>query len=188
MSAEAEPVAARLAPRFEATTGVWAALITTLVGALCLALGPHLTWLVGWPAALTLPMTDWVGAGLTWFLEGIKPVARGFSVAMQYVMEASNWVFSIIPWPLFIGLVTAMGWVVGGAGMAGLCLTGLLFVLFSGYLEQGMNTLALVAVSVPLALFIGVLIGVAANEIPKLKPPGPAGLDGVETVPNFSYL
>ena len=94
MSVEAEPVAARLAPRFEATPGIWAALVTTLMGALCLALGPHLPWLVGWPAALTLPMTDWVGASLTWLLEGIKPLARGVSTALQYVMEASNWVFS----------------------------------------------------------------------------------------------
>ena len=87
MSVEAEPVAARLAPRFEATPGIWAALVTTLMGALCLALGPHLLWLVGRPAALTLPMTDWVGASLTWLLEGIKPLARGVSTALQYVFD-----------------------------------------------------------------------------------------------------
>jgi glycine betaine/proline transport system permease protein len=190
MSVEAEPAytSAAQSPRIEATPGVWAALVTALTGALCLAMGPQLTWLLGWPEALTLPVTDWVGAGLTWMLEGIKPAARAFSASMQYVMKASNWVFSTIPWPLFIGIVTAIGWVVGGLGMAALCLTGLVFVLLSGYWAQGMNTLALVAVSVPLALALGAVIGVAANEIPRLKPPVQAVLDVMQTVPTFAYL
>ena len=51
-----------------------------------------------------------------------------------------------------------------------------------------MNTLALVAVSVPLALAAGLLIGILANEVPRLKRPVQATLDVMQTVPTFAYL
>eukprot|EP00581_Thalassiosira_minuscula_P023379 CAMPEP_0184407924 /NCGR_PEP_ID=MMETSP0738-20130409/2809_1 /TAXON_ID=385413 /ORGANISM="Thalassiosira miniscula, Strain CCMP1093" /LENGTH=56 /DNA_ID=CAMNT_0026765215 /DNA_START=1 /DNA_END=168 /DNA_ORIENTATION=- len=53
--------------------------------------------------------------------------------------------------------------------MAALGFVGLMFVVFSGYWTEGMNTLALVAVSVPLALLLGTAIGIAAFEFPRVK-------------------
>ena len=185
MSALADPV--RTA-RIEFTPGVWAAAISVLVGAACLLLAPYFTWLGAWPEAWTLPATDWVGSALTWVLEGIKPAARGVSHLLQYVMGAANLIFAMTPWPLFIGIVTAMGWFIGGLPMAALGFLGLLFVLLSGYWAEGMNTLALVAVSVPLALFMGLVIGILANEIPRLKSTVSAILDIMQTVPTFAYL
>ena len=61
------------------TPGAIAALAVVVTALVCLALEPYLPWLVTWPETLTLPATEWIGAGLTWLLEGIKPVARWFS-------------------------------------------------------------------------------------------------------------
>ncbi|MEX0350474.1 MAG: ABC transporter permease [Paracoccaceae bacterium] len=168
--------------------GSQAALITLLVGALCLALEPLMPWLVTWPDAWALPATDWVGAALKWFLEGIKPVARLFSELMRYPMDWANVALGATPWPIVIGLVTALGWYIGGLPMAALGFLGLSFVLSSGYWPQSMNTLALVAVSVPLALVLGGAIGILANEVPRVKSAVQAVLDVMQTVPTFAYL
>ena len=72
--------------------------------------------------------------------------------------------------------------------MAALGCTGLSFVLFSGYWVESMNTLALVSVSVPLALTMGLLIGILAYEVPRVRKGLEAVLDVMQTVPTFAYL
>ncbi len=170
------------------TVGAKAALITAIVGALCLALEGIAPWLVKWPAAWELPATQWVGAFLDWFLNGIKPAMRLFSDLMTYPMDAANFALANTPWPILIGLVTALGWYLGGLPMAALGFFGLSFVLASGYWAESMNTLALVAVSVPVALVVGGGIGILANEIPRVKNFVQAVLDIMQTVPTFAYL
>ncbi len=102
------------------TAGAQAALIAVIVGALCLALEGIAPWLVKWPTAWELPATEWVGAFLDWFLNGIKPAARLFSDLMAYPMNWANFVLGNTPWPILIGIVTALGWYLGGLPMAAL--------------------------------------------------------------------
>ena len=185
MSAAADMAPPRLV---RLTAGAQAALAALIVGALCLALEPVVPWLVEWPAAWVLPATDWVGAALTWGLEGVKPVARLFSEVMRYPMDGANFALNGTPWPIVVGLVTALGWYLGGLPMAALGFLGLSFVLASGYWSEGMNTLALVAVSVPLALIMGGAIGILANEVPRVKSALQTVLDVMQTVPTFAYL
>lgn len=168
--------------------GAKAALFVFVVGFTCLALEPVAPWLIKWPTQWQLPATDWVGTGLTWFLETIKPVARVFSELMRYPMGWANAALNGTPWPIVIGLVTALGWYLGGWSMAALGFLGLSFVLASGYWFESMNTLALVAVSVPLALTLGGTIGILANEVPRIKSALEAILDFMQTVPTFAYL
>jgi glycine betaine/proline transport system permease protein len=87
-----------------------------------------------------------------------------------------------------VALVTALGWMIGGIRLAALGFLGLMFVVFTGYWSQGMNTLALVAVSVPLALGLGAAIGILAFEYPRMKGAVNALLDVMQTVPTFAYL
>ncbi len=185
MSAQADTLPAS-APRL--TAGIQAALITLVVGAACLALEGTAPWLVKWPAAWVLPATEWVGVALTWLLETIKPAARMFASLMRHPMDWANAVLNGTPWPILIGVVTALGWYLGGLAMAALGFLGLGFVLASGYWSEGMNTLALVAVSVPLALLLGAGIGILANEVPRIKGWLLAVLDVMQTVPTFAYL
>ena len=170
------------------SAGSVAALITVLVGAACLLLAPCAPWLVTYPAAWTLPATEWIGVSLDWLLGVIKPVARGASWLLAFPMDWSNALFSGIPWPLMIALVTALGWFIGGWSMAALGLGGLGFVLASGYWVESMNTLSLVAVSVPLALLAGGGVGILANEYPRAKSAIQTVMDVMQTVPTFAYL
>ncbi len=167
---------------------VLAAVTALLAGGLCLALEPFAPWLVRYPADWTLPTTDWVGIFLEWLLLGIKPTARWFSWLLGYPMLWANVALSQTPWPLVIGITAALGWYLGGLPMAALGFGGLGFVLLSGYWVESMNTLALVAVSVPLALMVGGIVGVSANEFPRIKSAVQAVLDVMQTVPTFAYL
>jgi len=176
------------AQRAELSPGLMAALVVVLTGALCLVLQPYAPWLVVFPTAWTLPMTAWVGSGLEAVLNGIKPIVRAFAAGLDYPMGWANFALSGTPWPLVIGAVTALGWHLGGWRMALLGLLGLSFVLLSGYWEESMNTLSLVAVSVPLAMVLGGGIGLLANEMPRLRAGLQVALDAMQTIPTFAYL
>ncbi len=162
--------------------------VVLLVGALCMALAPTFSFLVKWPGPWTLPVAEWVDTALTWLIVSAKPGARMFSGLMGYAMAGMNWLLATTPWPFIIALATALGWRLGGLSMALLGFISFTFVLISGYWTEGMNTLALVFVSVPLALLLGLAIGLAAYEYPRVKGPVQATLDVMQTVPTFAYL
>ncbi len=170
------------------TTGTKAAALAVIVGALCLLFEGLMPWIISFPAAWTLPLTNWVGTGAGEALALIKPTARGFSDLMSYPMDWAKLGLNAAPWPLILGVVLALGWRTGGVPMLVLAAVGMAFVLASGYWEQGMNTLALVAVSVPLALIMGAGIGILANEVPRVREPVQVVLDVMQTVPTFAYL
>jgi len=170
------------------TTGTKAAALAVIVGALCLFLEGAAPWLSTYPATWVLPLTDWVGSVVGGFLAVVKPFARLFSDFMSYPMDWAKIGLNAAPWPLILGIVLALGWRAGGWPMLLMAAIGMALVLVSGYWEQGMNTLALVAVSVPLALLIGAGIGILANEIPRLREPVQMVLDVMQTVPTFAYL
>lgn len=180
----------KAAPAFAArfSSGTRAALLTLLVGAACLWLDPHATWLPGWPDAWAFPVTDWIGVSLEWLFDVIRPGVRVISALLEYPMTWVNWLLTQTPWPLIIGATVALGWYAGGLSLAMMSAVGLGFVLISGYWIEGMNTLALVFVSVPLALALGLLIGIWANESARARPWIEATLDLMQTVPTFAYL
>ena len=185
MSDQAAPLAGSLP---QLTPGTRAALLTLLVGALGLALEGRVAWLPDWPDAWTVPMADWISAGLGWLFDLIRPAVRLLSAALEVPMVAVNWALVQTPWPLIMGATVALGWYAGGLSLAVLSFVGLGFVLTSGYWVPGMNTLALVFVSVPLALILGLLIGIWANESARARPWIEATLDLMQTVPTFAYL
>ncbi|MGR3500894.1 ABC transporter permease [Pseudaestuariivita sp.] len=174
-----------LLPRTDRARAAW---LVLLVAAVCILAEPFAPWLISWPTALTLPLTDWVGTGAEAVLNFIKPAARGVSWLLDFPMSWLQTLLSALPWPMVIGAVAALGWHLGGWRLAALGALGLGFVVASGYWSEGMNTLALVFVSVPLALALGLAIGLAAYELPRLKAPIQATLDAMQTVPTFAYL
>lgn len=167
---------------------VKAALVAVIVGTLSMLLEPLLPWLVKWPAAWSLPMADWIDTSLTWFFGTIKPAMRVFSTLIAYPMSWAHALFAATPWPLSIGLITALGWYIGGASLAALGFFGLGFVVATGLWLESMSTLSLVAVSVPLALITGAGIGILANEVPRLRGAIQTVMDVMQTVPTFAYL
>ncbi|MEL6767110.1 MAG: ABC transporter permease subunit [Pseudomonadota bacterium] len=156
-----------------------------MLSAIFLAFAPGL---VAWPKGWTLPATAWIGDGLTVALEAVKPAARALSDILGYPMAWTNAVLTGAPWPAVFGAILASAWWIGGRGMALTAVVALLFVLLSGYWAESMATLSLVAVSVPLALLIGLVTGILAYEIPSVRRGLETLLDVMQTVPTFAYL
>lgn len=165
-----------------------AAVLTLACGAACLMLAPLVPWIATWPADLTLPATQWIEAVVSALLAAIKPAARLLAEGLAIPMAGATWALTAVPYPAIIAAVMALGLWLGGWRMALGVLAGLGFVLASGYWQPGMTTLALVVVSVPLALVAGAAIGIAAHEWPRLRRPVQACLDVMQTVPTFAYL
>ncbi len=151
-------------------------------------LSPFLPWLTVWPESLTLPVTAWIGQGLEALLGILKPLARAAAVFFGYQMDAANTLLTQTPWLAVAIAITALAAWAGGLKLTVLAVVGLGFVLASGYWIESMNTLALVAVSVPLALTIGLAIGLLAFEIGWLRRVIEVVLDVMQTVPTFAYL
>ncbi|MEM8760781.1 MAG: glycine/betaine ABC transporter permease, partial [Pseudomonadota bacterium] len=137
-----------------------------LLCAVILAVAPGV---LAWPKAWTLPATAWIGSGLTAVLEAIKPAARALSGLLGYPMAGTNALLTGAPWPAVFGAILAAAWWIGGRRMGVMAVVALLFVLLSGYWAESMATLSLVAVSVPLALLIGLGAGILAFEIPAVR-------------------
>ncbi|MEZ5934027.1 MAG: ABC transporter permease subunit [Alphaproteobacteria bacterium] len=156
--------------------------------ALLAVLSPWLPWLTAWPQSLTLPVTSWIGQGLEALLGALKPIARALAVPLGYQMNAANALLTEAPWLAVVIAITALAAWAGGARLALLAIVGLGFVLASGYWIPSMNTLALVAVSVPLALSMGMVIGLLAFEIKAVRRAIEVVLDVMQTVPTFAYL
>jgi glycine betaine/proline transport system permease protein len=151
-------------------------------------LSPWLPWLSAWPESLTLPVTGWIGDGVGGLLALLKPLARAAAVLFGYQMSAANALLTQAPWLAVVVAIVALGAWAGGLKLALLAAVGLSFVLASGYWIESMNTLALVAVSVPLALTMGMAIGLLAFEISAVRRAIEVVLDVMQTVPTFAYL
>ena len=108
MSAPQISLTGAAAPR-GLTPGTWAAIVAGLTGAICMLLGPLLPWLVQYPAAWTVPATEWIGFGPGGFLDFIKPAMRVISAGLDYPMDWANTFFSWLPWPVFIAAVQPSG-------------------------------------------------------------------------------
>lgn len=168
--------------------GIRAALLSLIVGAVCMLLAPYLGWVKDWPSDLTVPATKWIGSATTWLVDLFKPLARWGAWLLSYPMDWAAYLLIETPYPLVIAVFTALAWHLGGLPMTIGVFAGLCFVLLSGYWVPGMTTLSLVMISVPLALLAGLLIGVIAYKLPAARKPVQAMLDVMQTVPTFAYL
>ena len=173
-------------PRPTRAEALWAVLLAASV--LLAALAHVFPVLRGFPAGLTLPLADWLNAVLTPLIEALRPAGRLVSAAVEAPLEAIRAVLAWLPWPATVLLVVALALHAGGRGLALFAAAALGLVVAMGYWPKAMNTLALVLISVPLAVGIGFALGALAHRFPKTQPALTALLDVMQTWPAFGYL
>jgi len=93
-----------------------------------------------------------------------------------------------LPWPVIIIATFLLGQAAGGLRVSLLSTIGLLFMGVIGLWDESMQTLALMGVSVIIALAIGVPLGIAASRYDKFETALRPLLDAMQTMPAFVYL
>lgn len=172
--------------RASATAIVWSAIALAMVaGPLFLSTVP---WLKTFPDGLVLPLTPLLNQFMTWFVTLAGPVFRAVTWLLGWPIAWTQAVLHWLPWPLTIVLAAIVAHKASGWKLALFTVAGMLYMVVVGYWPQSMNTLSLVAISVPLSVAIGFLIGVVAFRWPRSERFITPALDFLQTVPTFAYL
>ena len=155
MAAAAEVVAPRLGrgTRFSAPAAVWVA--AGIVVATCLLLQKEWPWLLKYPQQWVLPFADWINVFVDWLIEHFKFLFRRITWLLEFPMEWVRDLLQWLPWPATIAGFTILAFVASGWRLAAFATFALLYMVVIGYWSESMNTLALVFVSVPMAIGIG---------------------------------
>ena len=145
-------------------------------------------WLTAFPASWQLPITTWVAAltspVFTWMQPAGRAMAAGLDMPLRLIRAILLWV----PWPAFMLFLAALSAYASGWRLAVFCVLALGYLVMAGYWAPSMNTLAIIAIAVPISVLAGFAMGALAHRFKRLAPPIEGLLDLMQTVPAFAYL
>ena len=123
----------------------------------------------------------WVIINLGWFFDAISDYLK---FALGKLRDFLIW----IPWPVTIGLVFLAGWRIASWRVGAASAIGLMAIGIVNLWEPAMVTVAIIIVSVAIAVGFGLPIGVVSarnNTVETILRPV---LDSMQTMPSFVYL
>lgn len=145
-------------------------------------------WLLEFPESWILPISVWLNGFMDWFVAQFGAAFRAFSeivdVPMRAVREFLNW----LPWSVTITLVVLAAYAVSGWRLAVFSALSLFYMVVIGYWTESMNSLALVAISVPMAVGLGFGLGALGFFSQRVERVIQPMMDFLQTVPAFAYL
>ena len=164
----------------------WLAVIAiTLV---CISFDNEWKWLTEYPEAFIIPFSDWFNVVMNWIIHNFGSFFMGISWLLEWpiwaVQKALNW----LPWSVSVFLICVVAYSASGWRLAAFTLAATLYMVVIGYWEESMNSLSLVAISVPLAILVGFAIGVWGFYSDRAERFIMPSLDLFQTVPAFAYL
>ena len=165
---------------------IWAVLILATLA--LLALQETAGWLVAYPDAWVVPITPWLNVFMVWCVDTVGPAFRAFSAVVDVPMTAVRELLNWLPWSVTLTVLTFVAWAVAGWRLALFTLFSVLYMLVIGYWNESMNSLALVAISVPTAVGVGLALGTLAFYSRRAERIIAPTLDLMQTVPAFAYL
>ena len=165
---------------------IWAILILATLA--LLAMQDTAGWLVAYPEAWVLPITPWLNAFMAWCVDTVGPAFRAFSAAVDVPMTAVRELLNWLPWSVTLTVFAFVAWAVAGWRLALFTCFAILYMLVIGYWTESMNSLALVAISVPTAVGTGFVLGALAFLSGRAERIIAPVLDLMQTVPAFAYL
>jgi glycine betaine/proline transport system permease protein len=135
-----------------------------------------------------LPITPWLNAFMDWTVAVFGPAFRAFSTAMDIPMSAVREFLNWLPWSVTLVMLTFAAYAVSGVKLALFTFFAVLYMVVIGYWPESMNSLALVAISVPMAVGIGFSLGALAFFSDRAERIIKPVMDLLQTVPAFAYL
>ena len=145
-------------------------------------------WLIEYPAAWVVPITPWLNVFMAWVVEALGPTFRAISAALDVPMGAVRYLLNWLPWSVTLTVLTVVAFTVAGWRLAAFTFLAIFYMVVIGYWGESMNSLALVAVSVPSAVAVGFALGTLAFYSRRAERIISPALDLLQTVPAFAYL
>ncbi|MEM7403822.1 MAG: ABC transporter permease subunit [Pseudomonadota bacterium] len=164
----------------------WLALIIATL--LMLSVRDGAPWMMAFPAAWAIPIAPAIDTGMAWLVETAGGFFRGVTAALDIPMRAVRETLNWLPWSVIMFVVVAVTWAVAGWKLSLFAALALGYMLAVGLWTESMNSLALVAMSVPLAIAVGFAFGALGFLQPRLERVILRMLDLLQTVPAFAYL
>lgn len=175
--------------------GTWRADRPTLAWlalAACFVIVPwfnaELPWLKAYPKELVLPLAPALNQFMTWFVSIFDVAFKAISWTLEWPIMGVQIVLHWLPWPVTICIVATIAHFAAGWRLAAFSVAGMLYMVIVGFWGESMNTMSLVAISVPLAVVIGFFVAAAGFRWPAAERVILPTLDFLQTVPAFAYL
>lgn len=127
-------------------------------------------------------------AVIEWFIGNFKWLFNAVSTVLEWPLFWLQSLLHWLPWSVTVTAFAALACAAGGWRLAVFAVASLMYIVLTGYWHEGMNTLALVGASVPLAAAIGFWIGVWGYRSKRAERIIQPCLDLMQTVPTFAYL
>lgn len=176
----------QLLHRLDRATLVWlGAIALTLSGVF---MQEHLDWLARYPETWVVPFADVLNALSNWIVGQFSPVFQVISLLLGYPIKAVQQVLQALPWSVTMFGFCVVAYAASGWRLALFTFGASAYMLAIGYWDAGMNTLSLVAISVPSAILVGFAIGVWGFRSSRAERIIMPALDLLQTVPTFAYL
>jgi glycine betaine/proline transport system permease protein len=153
-----------------------------------LVLQEHLAWMSQYPSDLIMPFADWLNFLMEMLIKYLGWIFLSISWLLEWPIKGAQWLLHSLPWVVIVFLIGLTAYVASGWRLALFSISATLYMVVIGYWEESMNTLALVVISVPLAIIIGFGIGIWGFYSKKAERIIMPILDIFQTVPTFAYL
>ncbi len=125
---------------------------------------------------------------MNWVIDVFGAYFRAFSDALSILMDWVREGINSLPWAVIISLVVFMAYVVSGWRLAVFSFAALFYMVLIGFWTEAMNSFALVALSVPMAVMIGFFIGALGFANDRADRVIRPTMDMMQTIPAFAYL
>jgi len=171
---------------FEKNTLAWIGII--FITLILLIFQDKWGWTSKYPKELIVPFSDWINFSMEKFIEQFGWFFLSISWLLSWPIIGAQWLLHSLPWIVVIFLVCFIAYLSSGVRLALFTLSATFYMVLIGYWEESMNTLALVIISVPMAIFIGFGLGVWGFFSKRAEKVIMPILDIFQTVPTFAYL
>ncbi len=172
--------------RFDRGVYQWFAIV--LITLALIVAQPHVEWLAAYPKDLIIPFADWLNAIMDWLVTHLGWLFMGMSWLLEWPIKGVRVVLQALPWSVTGFLFCLVAYIASGWRLAVFTLASCLYMVIIGYWSESMNTLSLVAISVPMAILLGFGLGVWAFYSRRAERAIMPLLDILQTVPAFAYL
>jgi len=162
-----------------------AILVFTLI---CVFIKNDIAWLGAYPDSWIVPVVGVLNVIMEYVIEYFGWIFRGISAILEVPMGLIRDFLHWLPWSVSIAICVTIAHKASGIKLATFTGLSLLYMVIVGHWAPSMNSVALVALSVPLAIMIGFGFGVVGFFSRRAERIIMPTLDMLQTIPAFAYL